>query len=168
MMNAKRPFRGPGSLQNSVESLYDMIFFHLAKDALQWFFSTSRKMPCSTSARTGVCVFWELKVSWWRHQIETFSALLPLCEGNPPFTGGFPSQRPVTRSFDVFFNLRLNKGLNKHSGCRWFETPSRSLWPLCNDGLYHRFVIVTSWAILCYSKAWFLTHSRTVTSWNLT
>ena len=30
-----------------------------------------------------------------------FSALLPLCEGNPPATGGFPSQMPVTRSFDV-------------------------------------------------------------------
>ena len=39
---------------------------------------------------------------WWRHQIETFSALLSLCEGNPPVTGAFPSQRPVTRSFDIF------------------------------------------------------------------
>ena len=35
---------------------------------------------------------------WWRHQIETFSALLALCEGNSPVTGEFPSQRPVTRS----------------------------------------------------------------------
>ena len=35
---------------------------------------------------------------WWRHQMETFSASLALCEGNPPVTGGFPSQRPVTRS----------------------------------------------------------------------
>ena len=34
--------------------------------------------------------------AWWRHQMETFSALLALCEGNPPVTGGFPSQRPVT------------------------------------------------------------------------
>ena len=32
---------------------------------------------------------------WWRHQMEIFSALLALCEGNPPVTGGFPSQRPV-------------------------------------------------------------------------
>ena len=39
----------------------------------------------------------------WRHQIETFSALLALCEGNPPVTGAFSSQRSVTRSFDVFF-----------------------------------------------------------------
>ena len=40
--------------------------------------------------------------AWWRHQMETFSALLTLCEGNPPVTDGFPSQRPVTRSFDFF------------------------------------------------------------------
>ena len=40
---------------------------------------------------------------WWRHQMETFSALLALCVGNSP----------VTRSFDVFFDLRLNKRLNK-------------------------------------------------------
>ena len=39
----------------------------------------------------------------WHHQIETFSALLAICEGNPPVTGGFPLQRPVTRRFDVFF-----------------------------------------------------------------
>ena len=35
--------------------------------------------------------------------METFSALLALCEGNPPVTGGLSSQTPVTRSFDVFF-----------------------------------------------------------------
>ena len=38
-----------------------------------------------------------------------FSTLLVLCKGNPPVTGGFPSQRPVRRNFDVFFHLRLNK-----------------------------------------------------------
>ena len=48
----------------------------------------------------------------WRHHMETFSALLPVCARKPPVTGGFPSQRPVTRSFDVFFDLRLNKRLN--------------------------------------------------------
>ena len=35
------------------------------------------------------------------------SALLALCAGNSPVTGEFPSQRPVTRNFDVFFDLRL-------------------------------------------------------------
>ena len=40
--------------------------------------------------------------------METFSALLALCAGNSPVTGEFPSQRPVTQIFDVFFDLRLN------------------------------------------------------------
>ena len=39
--------------------------------------------------------------SWWRHQMETFSALLALCAENSPVTGEFPSQRPVTWSIDV-------------------------------------------------------------------
>ena len=45
--------------------------------------------------------------------METFSALLALCAGNSPVTGEFPSQRPVTQSFDVFFDLSLNKRLGK-------------------------------------------------------
>ena len=50
-----------------------------------------------------------------------------------PITGEFPSQRPVTRSFDVFFDLRLNKQLSKHSRDRWFETSARSLWRYFNE-----------------------------------
>ena len=60
------------------------------------------------------------------------SALLALCEGNPPVTGGFPSQSPVMRSFDVFFDMCRNKRLSKQSRRRWYETPSRSLWRHCN------------------------------------
>ena len=52
-------------------------------------------------------------MTWWRHQMETFSASLALCGGNPPVTGGFPSERPVMRSFDVFFDLHLNKQMSK-------------------------------------------------------
>ena len=44
--------------------------------------------------------------------METFSALLAICVGNSPVPGEFPSQRPVTRSFDVFFDLDLNKRLS--------------------------------------------------------
>ena len=68
------------------------------------------------------------KCSWWRHQMETFSALLAFCAGNSPVTGEFPTQSPVARSFDVFFDLLLNKRLSKQSWGWWFETPSRSLW----------------------------------------
>ena len=49
-------------------------------------------------------------MTWWRHQMETFAVLLPLCAGNSSVTGEFPSQRPVTRSFDVFFDLRMKSG----------------------------------------------------------
>ena len=49
------------------------------------------------------------KSTWLRHQVETFSALLALCAGNSSVTGEFPSQRPLTRSLDIFFDLRLNK-----------------------------------------------------------
>ena len=49
--------------------------------------------------------------------------------GEPPVTGGFPSQRPVTQSFDVFFDLRLNKRSSKQSRCWWFRHHmSCSLW----------------------------------------
>ena len=74
-------------------------------------------------------------LSWWRNQTETFSALLGLCAGNSPVTGEFPSQRPVTRSFDVFFDLCLNKRLSKQLRRRWFEMPSCSLWRHCNVGV---------------------------------
>ena len=65
--------------------------------------------------------------------METFSALPAICAGNSPVTGEFPAQRPVTSSFDVFFDLRLNKRLSKQSWGWWFETPSHPLWRHCND-----------------------------------
>ena len=66
-------------------------------------------------------------VPWWRHQMETFSALLAVCAGNSPVSGEFPAQRPVTRSFDVLFDLRLNERLGKQSLGWWFETSSPPL-----------------------------------------
>ena len=50
--------------------------------------------------------------------------------------GEFPAQRPVTQSFDVFFDLRLNKRLSKQPWGWWFETPSWSLWRHCNAGTF--------------------------------
>ena len=60
---------------------------------------------------TRLSTLWIL-CTWWSHQMEIFSALLAICAGNSPVTDKFPSQRPVTRSFDVLFYLRLNKRLN--------------------------------------------------------
>ena len=45
--------------------------------------------------------------AWWSNQMETFSALLALCAGNSQVTGEFLSQRPATRSFYIFFDLRV-------------------------------------------------------------
>ena len=61
-------------------------------------------------------------IRWWRHQMEILFASLALCVGE------FPSQRPLTRSFDVFFDLCLNKRLRKQSWGWWLYTPSRPLW----------------------------------------
>ena len=58
--------------------------------------------------------------------METFSALLAIRAGE------FPAQRPVARSFDIFFDLRLNKRLSKQSRGWWFDTLSRPLWRHCN------------------------------------
>ena len=98
------------------------------------------KAACDISRGVVAC---QVEYVWWNdtpctphpppHRMETFSALLALCEGNPPVTGGFPSQRPVTRSFDILFDMGLNKWLGKQSRRRWVETPCRSLWRHCND-----------------------------------
>ena len=69
---------------------------------------------------------------WWRYQMETFSALLAICAGSSPVTDEFPSQKPVTWSFDVFFDLRLNKRLSKQPWGWLFDTPSHPLWRHCN------------------------------------
>ena len=47
-------------------------------------------------------------VAGWRHDMEPFSTLLTLCEGNPPVTGGFPHKGPTVRSFDGLFYDSLN------------------------------------------------------------
>ena len=60
--------------------------------------------------------------------METFSALLAICAGNSPVPGEFPTQRPVTRSFDVYFDLRPTKRLSKQYRGWWFETLSPPLW----------------------------------------
>ena len=65
--------------------------------------------------------------------MEPFSALLALCAGNSQVTAVFPAQRPVTWSFDVFFDLCLNKHLSKQLWGWWFETPSCSFWRHCNE-----------------------------------
>ena len=68
-----------------------------------------------------------------------------LCAGNPPVTGEFPAQRPATRSFDVFYDLRLNKRMSKHSWGWWLETPPCLLWRHC---------YITEYTILRMLQQW--------------
>ena len=67
------------------------------------YWKISRHFKCRYKGHR--CV-WEygtnLSRPWWRHQMETFSALLALCAGNSSVTGEFPPQRPVTQSFGVW------------------------------------------------------------------
>ena len=114
----------------------------------------------SVSARVGYLP------PWWHHQMETFSASLVLCAGNSLVTGEFPSQRPVTRSFDIFFDLRLEKNSwvnNREAGD--FEMPSCSLWhcnALPHGKLGHDFKCVIFKVNICtyrllsqsYQQAW--------------
>ena len=62
-----------------------------------------------------------------------YDALLAICARNSPVIGEFTAQRPVTRSFDVFFDLRLSKRLSKQPWGWCFETLSRLSWRHCND-----------------------------------
>ena len=71
--------------------------------------------------RKATISIWFYYITWWRHQMETFSVLLPHCERNS------------LQSFDVFFDLHLNKQLSKQSRGLWFETPSHPLWCHCNE-----------------------------------
>ena len=76
-----------------------------------------------------------LRFAWCVTKLNHFSVLLVLCAGNSPVTDEFPSQRPVTLSFDVFFDIDQNKRLSKRSWGLWFETPLCSLWRHCNETL---------------------------------
>ena len=114
-------------------------------------------MPAISSGNA-IYVKWNAKfcsgsTAWWRHQMEIFSALLALCAGNSPVSGEFPAQRPVTRSFDVFFDLRLNTRLSKPSWGWWFETPTRPSWRHRNGVSVNMY----QYALLCFGFFW-LTH----------
>ena len=76
------------------------------------------------------------------------SALLALCGGNPPVTGGCPSKRPVTHCFDVFFDVRQNNQLNKQFMHRWFETP----WCPCDVTVIERSFSWHIFATLYYCR----------------
>ena len=99
----------------------------------------------------GFSLFWNLipfRLTWtdYSRQVVLTFHMMTLSNGSmfrvtDPLWGEstghqwIPSQSPVTRSFDVFFDLRLNKRLSKRSRRRWFKTPPGSLWRHCNEAM---------------------------------
>ena len=82
--------------------------------------------------------------TWWREQMKTFSAVLASCAGKSPTPGEFPAQRPVPRSFDVCFDLPLNK--------RWVN--NREAGDLRRYRAHYD-VIVMKGEIRCDFEVWF-------------
>ena len=89
--------------------------------------------------------------------MEIFSRLLAICARNSQVTGEFPAQTPVTRSFDVFFDLHLNKRLSKQLWGWWFETQSCPLWCHCN-GFTHAMLFHAAWrfALMLVAQEYFI------------
>ena len=98
----------------------------------------------------------KLTTSWWRHQMETFSAFPAFCAGISPVTGEFPTKRAVTRSFEAFFDLRLIRQLSKQWRHRWFETPSHWSWRRCNVNqiITHDIVTTNATRQICTPAFW--------------
>ena len=82
----------------------------------------------------------------WKH----FPSYWPFVRGIHR-SGEIPAQRPVTRSFDVFFDLRLIKRLSKQLKHRWFETPLRSLWCHCNENTVYLCILAVVWLLAVHS-----------------
>ena len=98
------------------------------------------------SSLTWDAVYHDDVIKW-----KYFPHYWPFFAGNSPVNDEFPTHRPVTQSFNVFFDLRLNKRLRKQSRGWWFETPSRSLWRHHNvigNILRFLFCFVLMWS--CY------------------
>ena len=153
----------PGKLQNLRSfSKIPLCYPYTGATVNQWLMTASISVNVETippiqesSLNNNSCACALKYWSWWRHQMETFSALLAICAGNSPVPGEFPAQRPVTRSFDVLFDLRLNKRLSKQSWGWWFETLSRPLWRHYNG---NQTFLHLEWVLWC--AYWIVFHSQ--------
>ena len=81
--------------------------------------------------------------------------------------GDFPTQRPVTRSFDVYFGLRPNKWLSKQSWGWWFETLSCSLWRHRNgkEWTINMEIFKSGWILQCIG-IWNIIFLSTIRNWS--
>ena len=83
-------------------------------------------MERDTGKQTEVSNIQRCVRQWWRHELETLSGLLAICEVNPLVTVSFRHRGSIMASFDVFLYVNPNRLLTKHSVCRWIGT----LWQL--------------------------------------
>ena len=118
---------------SNLHGFWRLLKMHVSGRFLYKIYRLFALIRSATGSKCGKRIYLNQAWTWWRHQMETFSTLLALCARNSSVTGEFPSQRPVTRSFDVFFDLRLNKRLGKQSRHWWLGTQSRLLWRHCDD-----------------------------------
>ena len=101
---------------NNIGSHYMISFSCLRKPH-----SSSEIYLLQASHRNGLIRFGKIPSRMMTSSKDTFSASLAICAENSPVTVEFPTQRPVTRSFDIFFDLRLNKRLSKQSWGWWLR-----------------------------------------------
>ena len=123
-----------------------------------YFFCTLRQIY-NESAFAHVMAWHETR-AWWRHQMETFSALLAICAGNSPVPGAFPTQRPVTRSFDVWVN-NGNAGDLRHHRAHYDvivmePTITQSTVPVPVPAPLHiqLHICVASWGLNTLTRQW--------------
>ena len=135
-----------GGVVGSFHNHYTSIFFTCTCDVCFMFAVFVLRISCvilGKLIKIFIIIFIPIPVSASPEQLicimmtssngNIFRVTGPLC-GEFTGPGEFPTtQRPVTRSFDVFFDLRLNKRLSKQPRGWRFETPSWSLWRQCND-----------------------------------
>ena len=113
-------------------TLYVKLYLHFLS-----FFETGMALVVKIIhwGRRAMCILWErlwllAMIMSWNGNICRVTG--PLCRELTGHRWIPHTQKPVTRSFDVSFDLRLNQHLRKQWRRGWFEMPSRSLWRQCN------------------------------------
>ena len=118
----------------------------------------SHKLP--TILSYGMMIVISMMTSW---NGNIFHVTGHLC-GEFTGPGEFPAQRPVTRSFDVFFDLHLNRRLSKQSWGWWFEMPSRPLWRHINAREHWPYYITNAFSQVIQSKSSVNVHVVSITT----
>ena len=90
----------------------------------------------------------------WSNDVERFSILLPLCEGNPPVKSIFPSQRDTNADFCCHCNLiRLILNASNLSEAKIFtDWHDKSCWLVLSQQINCVLYIDVTWAT-CHLKS---------------